>query len=223
MSDLETQGWTPTLGGHIGSGKQHLDEEVARDRLAGFASTYATLDEWEARAGRIRQGIQKGAELWPWPDKTPLNPVIHSRRSYSGYTVENVFYESLPGLFVTANLYRPEKAEGLLPGILSPHGHGKLGRFEDYGQIRAATLARMGAVVLMWDMVGYGESHQLDANEEGRLTFPKLMGLQLWNSIRSIDFLLSIDGVDPERIGMTGESGGGSQTFFTAAVDDRVR
>ena len=215
--------WTVKPGGHRGSGKQHLTEEEGRRRLETYGARCSTRQEWEARAGAIREGIQKGAELYPWPAKTPLNPAVHSRRDHAGYTVENVVFESLPGHFVTGNLYRPQDAGTPLPGILSPHGHARVGRFEDHGQIRAATLARMGAIVFAWDMVGYGESRQLNADEEGRLTFPKLMGLHLWNSLRSLDFLLSLDGIDPDRIGMTGESGGGSQTFFAAAVDDRIR
>ncbi len=197
-------------------------EEAAQAELARYAQTYATLDEWLARAEQIRQGILDGAGLSPVPDKTPLRPIIHSRREYDGYAVENVAFESLPGVFVTGSLYRPTTVDGPYAGILSPHGHWDTP--EDYGryrpdmQKRAATLARMGAVVLTYDMVGYGELRALGWQHE----HPKTLALQLWNSIRAVDFLISLPDVDAGRLGITGASGGGTQTFLLTAVDARI-
>ena len=198
----------------------YQSEEEARDQLSEFARSYSTLEEWKVRASRIRHGILTGAGLLPPPKKCALNPIIHSRRIYSEYTVENAAFESLPGFFVTGNLYHPRAGQKPLAGILCPHGHFKEpnggGRFRPDHQIRCATLARMGAVVFSYDMVGWGDSTQTAHNH------PKVLALQLWNSIRAVDFLLSLQEVDPERIGITGASGGGTQTFLLAAVDDRV-
>ncbi len=87
-------------------------EEAERAELARYAQTYATLDEWLARAEQIRQGVLDGAGLSPVPEKTPLQPIIHSRREYDGYAVENVAFESLPDVFVTGSLYRPTTGDG---------------------------------------------------------------------------------------------------------------
>jgi dienelactone hydrolase len=198
-------------------------EEAAREQLAKFAATYSNLDQWKARAKRIREGILRGAELQPVPQKCPLNPIIHSRRKYQGYTVENAAFESLPGFFVTGNLYRPADANGPFAGVLCPHGHFPTpnggGRFRPDQQKRCATLARMGAVVFSYDMVGWGESKEAGFSHKA----PKVLKLQLYNSIRAVDFLISLADVDPNRIGVTAASGGGTQAFLLTAVDDRVR
>jgi hypothetical protein len=198
----------------------YLSEAAARHQLAEFARSYSTLEEWKARARKIRTGILRGAGLDPHPVRNDLKPIRHSLRSYEGYTVENVAFESLPGFFVTGNLYRPGSGSGPFAAVLCPHGHFKPiqggGRFRPDHQIRCASLARMGAVVLSYDMVGWGESDQTNHDH------PRVLALQLWNSIRALDFLLSLPDVDRDRIGTTGASGGGTQTFLLTAVDDRV-
>lgn len=185
-----------------------------------FAATYHNLESWEERVQTIRDGIIEGAKLNPMPEKTPLNAVIHSKKEMDGYSVENVYFESMPGLFVTGNLYRPLGKKGPFAGILSTHGHWSdpkdHGRYRADMQYRCATLARMGSVVFAFDMVGYGDSDQCEHKH------PEAVKIQLWNSIRALDFLESLEEVDPNRLGMTGASGGGTQTFLLTAIDDRI-
>lgn len=198
----------------------YYTEAEGKAALERFATTYHDLESWEKRAERIRQGIWQGAEINHLPKNTPLKPIIHSKRTYDGYTVENVAFESLPGFFVTGNLYRPVKEQPAYAAILSPHGHWQepddYGRFREDMQKRCATLAKMGAIVFAYDMVGYGESDQCTHKH------PKALALQTLNSIRAVDFLLSLPKVDPQRIGVTGASGGGTQSFLLTALDNRI-
>jgi len=196
--------------------KTQQTEPEAKEQLARFAKSYSTAEQWKARAQAVREGILRGLRLTTPPAKCDLKPIIHSRRAHDGYTVENVAFESLPGFFVTGNLYRPTDANGPRPGILCPHGHSKEGRLGQDVQTRSATLARMGAIVFAYDMTGRGESDQTTHKDEN------LGAFQTWNSIRGVDFLLSLGPVDANRIGVTGESGGGTQSFLLTAVDDRV-
>lgn len=177
------------------------------------------LKQWRLRRDSIVKQIRQGMNLENLPPKPLSQPVIHSKKILDGYTVENVYFESIEGYYVSGNLYRPAKAQKSYAGILSPHGHdGTLeGRFREQMQKRCATLARMGAIVFAWDMIGYGDSKQYAHKN------PKALKLQTINSIRALDFLLSLPGIDPKRIGITGESGGGTQTFLLTALDNRIK
>jgi dienelactone hydrolase len=134
-----------------------------------------------------------------------------------GYIVENIAIESFPGFYITGNLYRPLESEAKMPAVLSPHGHLLDKRLKEDVQSRSAVLARMGAVVFAYDMIGRGESVQIDHH------IPIALLLQTWNSKRVLEYLLSRPDIDPERIGMTGGSGGATQTFILAAIDDRIK
>ena len=190
---------------------------------------YRTLEEWEKRAAAIRRHILVCAGLWPLPDKTPLKAQIFGRIEREGYAVEKVFFESLPGFFVCGNLYRPLR-EGPFPALACPHGHWGRGRLEntELGSIagRCINFARQGMVAFAYDMVGYNDSDQLVHREVGgrreALWGIGALSLQLWNSIRVIDFLAALADVDAERMGCTGASGGGTQTFLLMAVDERI-
>ena len=209
-----------------------LDErlvEVRGPRSPWTLRRYNDCKSWESRAAHIREHILVTAGLWPLPQRTRLNARVFDRTDREGYSVEKVYLESFPGFLVCGNLYRPHR-KGRVPGILCPHGHWKRGRLENSADSsvpgRCSNLARQGQVVFSYDMVGYNDSDQIShraiAGQRESLWGIGLLGLQLWNSIRALDFLSSLAEVDENRIGCTGASGGGSQTFLLAAVDDRV-
>jgi dienelactone hydrolase len=225
------------------SAPRHLDDP------ATFTPAFPTRSAWEARAADLRRQVQVSQGLWPMPERPPLAPVVHGRIERDGYTIEKVFFASLPGHYVTGNLYRPTAPGSKRPAVLSPHGHWENGRLtarsrgdaeKDVAsggektiesatyplQARCAMLARLGYVVFMYDMVGYADSGPIrhrdgftDAQAELRLQ--SFMGLQTWNSLRALDFLASLPDVDPKRIVVTGESGGGTQTFLVTTLDPR--
>ena len=222
---------------------------------------------WEKRAAELRRRVMVATGTWPLPERTPLNPVIHGRIKQDGFTIEKVYFESVPNHFVTGLLFRPAgKGHGNdpRPAVLCPHGHG--GRLQDYGAAkmkaliesgaekfeqgnrfpklsRCVQLARMGCVVFIYDMIGYADSVQLSYelahrfakqrpefesreswglfSTQAELRLQSIMGLQSWNSIRVLDFLSGLSDVDPQRIAVTGGSGGGTQTILLCAVDPR--
>jgi len=191
---------------------------------------YRTRAEWEARAAHLRKQILSAAGLLPMPEKTPLNPQIFGRMENQDYSIEKVLLETLPGYYLGGNLYRPVGRQGKFPGVASPHGHWSYGRVEHQPlasiPARCINLARQGYVVLAYDMVGYNDTvqtpHVFGGVREQLWSFGPL-GLQLWNSIRVVDFLESLPDVEARRIAATGASGGGTQTFLLTAVDDRVK
>ncbi len=210
----------------------------------------ANANAWKNRAADLRNQIQIAVGLYPWPAKTPLKASIRPGVKRDGYEVQRVHFESLPGHIVTGNLYVPSgMATGPRPAVLCPHGHWTNGRFlavdaktrekelksgaektpegaQSPLQARCAQLARMGCVVFHHDMIGYADSgpieHRVGFNDAG--AFLRLHGpmmLQTWNCVRALDFLLELPNIDPARIGVTGASGGGTQTFILGALDTR--
>ena len=214
------------LAGSAGTAARQPQYRTLNDTFAPPRVT--SVEEWQQRAAYLREHILASAGLLPMPEKTPLNPNTFGEVRYAGYTVAKVHFESLPGFFVAGNLYRPE-GDGPFPAILSPHGHWPYGRLENSASAsvpgRAINLARQGFVVFTYDMIGYNDSRQLTHTFGGKrenLWGLSLAGLQLWNSIRAIDFLETLPYVRRDRIGATGASGGGTQTFLLAAVDERI-
>jgi dienelactone hydrolase len=191
---------------------------------------YATLPEWEAHKAHLQRQILVAAGLYPLPEKTPLHPEVSGRIERNGYSIEKVALETMPGYYLGGNLYRPLHPAGKVPAVLTPHGHWNYGRLENSpdfsGPALGVNLARQGYVAFAYDMVGYNDTLQT----EHRFSSPTYqlwsftpLGLQLWNSIRALDFVESLPGVDGQRIAVAGASGGATQTFLLAAVDDRVR
>jgi dienelactone hydrolase len=201
----------------VEEGRKHLDQ---------LLSIYKDLPAWESRKAELRKCFLEQMNLSPLPKKTPLNPIYTPKRKMDGYTVENVALETIPGVYLCGSLYRPVRGKGPFPAILCTHGHASSNDPDQYGrycpdyQYRCAMLARMGAVVFMYEMFAWGESRlQVDADIHRT---GLALTMQTVNSMRVIDFLASLPYVDNERIGMTGESGGGTQTFILTALDDRI-
>lgn len=188
-----------------------------------------SLAEWQARAEHLRRHILACAGLDPFPERCPLEAEIFPIAQGEGFSVCAYRFQSLPGFWATGNLFVPE-GDGPFPAVLNPHGHWDSGRLEhsERGSVpaRGVAFARMGAVALTIDMVGYHDSdqviHRFGGPREHLWSFGPLF-LQLWNLIRAVDFLSELEYVDSQRIGCTGASGGGTQTFMLTAVDQRIR
>lgn len=205
----------------------------------------ASREAWERRAASIRRQILFSAGLLPMPPKTDLHPLVTDKIDATDYTIENVALETRPGFYLCGNLYRPKGKKGPFPAIVNPHGHWVNGRLEMQPDVPKAdpngkmgdgrgnlvaigvNLARQGHIVFAYDMVGYNDTNQVDHKFAGNLDCwlhgVSLSGLQLWDSIRVVDYLESLPDVDRKRIGCTGASGGGTQTFLLTAVDDRIK
>lgn len=217
--------------------------EVLEDRRATEIRTYTTeakfkpldsLADWEIRKAEVRMRTLVGSGLWPMPERGPVEVEIFDRTEHEDYTLEKVLLKTTPGYYATGNLYRPRQKEGeqkKFPGILCPHGHWEEGRFTDSDTVsvpgRGLSFARQGYVCFMYDMVGYADNEKLiEHNFETKRDL--LWGIspthfQLWTGLRAFDFIASLPDVDPDRIGCTGASGGGTQTFFLYSVEDRIQ
>ena len=200
----------------------NIPEQQAAAALEEMGATWNDKVTWQRRRQRIRQHVLDELQLSPPPERTDLRPVIHSRIEHDDYAVSNVYFESFPGFYVTGNLYEPLGRQGLIPVIVAPHGHKRRsadnpeGRMQHDYQKLCGTLARMGALVFTWDMVGWGENGQMEHQ------VPDAGAIQTWNTIRAIDFATSLPRADRTKVAATGSSGGGTQTFLAALVDDRI-
>ncbi len=210
--------------------------EAETTRLeAACLSDVRSLADWEGRRGEYRRQLQDMLGLWPWPERTDLKPVITGRLEQPEFSVEKLHFQSLPGLYVTANLYLPRELRGRAPAILYVCGHAQVktnelscGNKTAY-QHHGIWFARHGYVCLVIDTLQLGEIEGLHHGtyREGRWWWNARgytpAGVEAWNAIRALDYLETRPEVDAARLGMTGRSGGGSYTWTTAALDERVR
>ncbi|MCA9793274.1 MAG: acetylxylan esterase, partial [Candidatus Eremiobacteraeota bacterium] len=189
---------------------------------------FDNLPDWESRAEQLRLRIRVTAGLYPPLPEQPRPARVFDPVEADGFKVSKVVLETGFGLKLTGNLYEPDR-QGPLPAVLLAHGHKPTGRFTDdqyFSQTRAAQmLARMGYVVLSWDMVGYSDSAQVphtDLGPEAARWGVTLMGLQTQNSLAAVDFLLARPQVDPKKLAVVGWSGGGTQALLLAAIEPRI-
>ena len=174
----------------------------------------------------------------PFPEKTPLNARVTSEVERDAYRIENVIFESRPGFPVTANLYVPKGRDFPLPGVVGVCGHSLNGKCAEAYQSFAQGLARMGYVVLIYDPVGQGErfqylgeglksrykggvSEHIQAGNQQALVGEFLGSWFTWDGIRALDYLLTREEVDPQHVGITGNSGGGTQTTWLSGNETR--
>lgn len=199
----------------------------------------STRQDAENYVAEIREKIRQS--FGPEPERTALNPRITKIVERDTYRIENVIFESRPGFLVTANLYVPREREGLSyprPGVIGTCGHSSNGKAEAAYQSFAQGLARQGYVVLIYDPIGQGERLQypdknlkskigvgvrehLYAGNQQFLVGEFIGAWRAWDGIRALDYLLTRKEVDPNHLGVTGNSGGGTMTTWLAGVDPR--
>lgn len=212
----------------------YFRRETGRVHDGTFAGI-KTVADWTTHRPKAREQMLEMLGLSPLPEKTDLKPTITGRTDHAEFFVERLHYQSLPGVYVGANLYVPKNLTGKVPAILYVCGH-SAGKYDGvaYGaktsyQHHGAWFARHGYVCLTIDTIQYGE---LEGLHHG-LYWHRMWwwyargytpgGVETWNSIRGLDYLQSRPEVDGEKLGMTGRSGGGIYSWYTAAVDERVK
>jgi cephalosporin-C deacetylase-like acetyl esterase len=199
---------------------------------------------------RTRDDLKKRQQLWRetmWrdlggqPERTPLNPRTVGVLDRGDYRIEKIIFESRPHFYVTANLYLPARGTAPYPAILYPLGHEEGAKAHIAWQQTLASLARRGFVCLTWDPIGQGERIQFydedwhDSKLQASTTEHTVLGMQalligshvaqytIWDGIRALDYLLSRPEVDPKRVGITGNSGGGTHTAYIGGLEDRIQ
>jgi hypothetical protein len=205
-------------------------QRVADGCLTGLASR----DDWERRRPELRRQLLDMLGLWPLPPRTDLHATVTGKVETDRFTVEKLHFQSMPGLYVTANLYLPKSERAPAPAVLYVCGHSPV--VVDgvpYGnkvafQNHAAWYASHGYVCLVLDTLQLGEvpglhhgTHHLNLWWWHTLGYTPA-GVECWNAMRGIDYLQSRKEVDPKRIGVAGRSGGGATTWWVTAVDERV-
>lgn len=213
---------------------EYFRSETARLAARSLADV-KTLGDWTSQREEQRRRLQEMLGLWPLPERPPLEAAVTGRAEHAEFSVENVQFQSRPGLYVTGNLFLPKGAARPAPAILYVCGHGTVKKegvsygAKAYYQHHGAWLARNGYVCLTIDTLQLGEIEGLHHGtyREGMWWWNARgytpAGVEAWNGIRALDYLQSRPEVDPERLGMTGRSGGGAYSWYVAALDERVK
>ena len=190
----------------------------------------ATADEWKAQRDKLRANLLAAWGGFP-AQPCPLEPKLLGTLNRDGYRVEKLIFQTRPGVWMTANAYVPDR-KGKLPAILMVHGHWAGAKQDPVVQSRCIGAARLGFFVLCVDAFGAGERGVGTALGEyhGDMTAATLLpvgrplsGLQVYENMRAVDYLGTRPEVDADRIGITGASGGGNQTMYAGAMDDRLK
>lgn len=238
--------WRDTVGDPVeptpeGVAPSQMLAQYLVDRVDAAAETWAerfeSLESPEAVAAHqadLRERLVDA--IGGFPDRTPLNARITGTLHRPGYRVEKVLFESLPGFYVTGALFLPDGPEYAppYPGMLVPCGHWPLSKAWSEYQSMGALLALSGMAAFVFDPIEQGERGQVPESGVHNVDGHNALGpgsivlgrsttwFYLWDAIRALDYLAQRPEVDPERLGCTGNSGGGTQTLFITAVDDRI-
>jgi len=216
--------WTESFSNYI---ENNLKNEAAN--LFRIYQLPDTLESWQKIRVELCKNIWKNLGVF-YDNSLDLDLRETGEIQMDGYTVKNVYYQSRPGLYVTGNLYTPD-GDGPFPGVVGMHGHWSQGRLAERVQSRGHSLAKNGYVCLQVDAWGSGERSNEHGNYEyhgaglGGALFnigETLMGAQIVDNMRAVDVLCSLKYVDSSKIGATGASGGGNQTMWLAAMDERI-
>ena len=191
--------------------------ERGAQRLEYLKTLYADKVSWEVRRAELRSCIVEALNFDQLPANSKPQIFLSKKRKYDGYTVENIALETVPGLYVTGSIYMPSRIKGKAPVILSPGGHFEDGRYHKDTQTRCAALAKMGAIVVNYDLFGRGESAMQVGSTSHRMSLAHT--IQAYNSLKFLDYLLTRKEADAHRVGITG----GSMTILISAIDDRVK
>lgn len=190
-------------------------------KLLTYLNTlYADKTAWEERAHRLRTEVRQRLGIDTLLQAcVPAAPILSKVRKFDGYTVQNFALQTLPGLYVCGSIYTPT-TKGKHPLIICPNGHFGGGRYRTDQQQRMATLARMGAVCVDFDLFGWGESALQVGSAAHRTSAAHT--IQLMNGLSILNYMLaSRKDIDPARVGVNGGSGGGTQTVLLALLDSR--
>ncbi|MEO2028373.1 MAG: prolyl oligopeptidase family serine peptidase [Fuerstiella sp.] len=214
---------------------RYFEAQVAKIESQDSLFRYQSLDEWQAAKPKLREQLFDMLGLHPLPTRTPLKPQQTGVVEEEEFRVEKLHFQSLPGLYVTANLYLPNKIDKPLPTVLYVCGHARVkedgvsfGNKTGY-QHHGAWFARNGYACLTIDTLQLGE---IEGMHHGTYKYDRWWwnargytpaGVEAWNCIRALDYLETRPEIDADRIGVTGRSGGGAYSWWIAAIDERIK
>ncbi len=197
-----------------------VSTDKAATKLSFLSHLYADKNSWEARKADLKACMISSLGLSKAPARPNSKPILTKQRIYKGYSIENIGLEILPGVYTTGSIYKPYPLKEKAAVIIMPNGHFGDGRYRESEQIRSAMLAKMGAIVVNFDLFAWGESQLQFPAETHRHSIASTV--QVLSGMRLLDYVLTLKYADKNRVGVTGGSGGGSHTMFLAALDDRV-
>ncbi|MEN3323122.1 acetylxylan esterase [Mariniflexile soesokkakense] len=192
----------------------------SKDRLTFLSSLYSDKETWDSRKAELKSCMIAAFGIDKAPKKPNSKPILTKKRKYKGYSVENIGLEILPGVYTTGSIYKPYPLNKKSAIIITPNGHFGDGRYRKDEQLRCAMLAKMGAIVVSFDLFAWGESQLQFPSTTHRNSIAST--IQLLTGMRLLDYVSTLKYADASRVGVTGGSGGGSHTMFLAALDDRI-